>query len=290
MKTLREYIIEADNNKVAIGHFNISNLEALHGIFNAAKSLDLPVIIGVSEGERDFVGVHEVVALVKTLKEKNNFPIFLNADHTYSFEKVVEAVDAGFDAVIFDGAKLSIEENISVTKKCVDYARQSGRDVLVEAELGNIGQSSKILDEVPEGVATDESFLTIVDDAVNFVKETGVDLLSPAVGNMHGMLKSGHNPKLNLNRVKEIRESVGVPLVLHGGSGISDEDFVEAIKSGVSIVHINTEIRIAYRDALQKSLQDSPDEIAPYKILKPAVQAIEDVVKARLKLFNSYDK
>lgn len=290
MNSLRDYIADAERNGVAVGHFNISNLEALHGIFNAAKSLDLPVIIGVSEGERDFVGVHEVVALVKTLKEKNNFPIFLNADHTYSFEKVVEAVDAGFDAVIFDGAKLSIEENISVTKKCVDYARQSGRDVLVEAELGNIGQSSKILDEVPEGVATDESFLTIVDDAVNFVKETGVDLLSPAVGNMHGMLKSGHNPKLNLNRVKEIRESVGVPLVLHGGSGISDEDFVEAIKSGVSIVHINTEIRIAYRDALQKSLQDSPDEIAPYKILKPAVQAIEDVVKARLKLFNSYDK
>ncbi|MCB9806104.1 class II fructose-bisphosphate aldolase [Candidatus Nomurabacteria bacterium] len=288
MKTLREYISEADQEKhVAIGHFNISNLEGLHGIFNAAKDLDLPVIIGTSEGERDFVGVNEAVALVKTLREKYDYPIFLNADHSYSFEKVKEAIDTGYDAVIFDGVKLSYEENVEVTKKCVDYARACGRDVLVEAELGNIGQSSKIVDEIPEGVATDEEFLTNVDQAKDFVDQTGIDLLAPAVGNMHGILKGGHNPKIDTARVKALREGAGVPLVLHGGSGISDDDFVEAIKAGMSIVHINTEIRLAYRDALKKSLQDDPDEVAPYKFLKPSVSAVEEKVKERLKLFNN---
>jgi len=188
-KTLREYINEAKEKGVAVGHFNISNLEGLHGIFNAARKLDLPIIIGLSEGERKFVGVHEAVALVKSLKEQYNYPIFLNADHTYTFEGVKEAIDAGFDSVIFDGVKLSFEENIIETRKCVEYARSQDRDILVEAELGNIGQSSKMVDEVPEGVATDESFMTSVEDAVRFVKETGVDMLAPAVGNMHGMLK-----------------------------------------------------------------------------------------------------
>lgn len=286
MKTLREYITDADQKGVAIGHFNISNLEALHGIFNAARSLNLPVIIGVSEGEREFTGVAEVAALVKALRETYDYPIFLNADHTYSFEKVKEVVDAGFDAVIFDGAKLSFEDNIKETKRCVDYVRSCGRDVLIEAEIGNLGQSSKILDEIPEGVATDESFLTTPEEAKSFVEQTGVDLLAPAVGTLHGMLRSGVQPRVDIQRIKDIRQAVGIPLVLHGGSGTADEDFVNAVKAGISTVHINTEIRVAYRDALKKSLQDNPDEVAPYKILKPTVLAIEQVVLDRLKLFN----
>jgi len=286
MKTLREYITDADQKGVAIGHFNISNLEALHGIFNAARTLNLPVVIGVSEGEREFTGVAEVATLVKALRETYDYPIFLNADHTYSFEKVKEVVDAGFDAVIFDGAKLSFEDNIKETKKCVDYVRSCGRDVLIEAELGNLGQSSKILDEIPEGVATDESFLTKPEEAKTFVEQTGVDLLAPAVGTLHGMLRSGVQPRVDIQRIKDIRQAVGIPLVLHGGSGTADEDFVNAVKAGISTVHINTEIRVAYRDALRKSLQDNPDEVAPYKILKPTVLAIEQVVLDRLKLFN----
>jgi fructose-bisphosphate aldolase class II len=289
MKTLRECIKEAAEKKVAVGHFNISNLEALWGIFNAAKSLDVPVIIGVSEGERDFVGVAQAVALVKSFREKFNYPIFLNADHTYSVDRVKEAIDAGFDSVIFDGAKLSLEENISLTKQCVEYARASGRDVLVEGELGYIGQSSKILDAIPEGVELDESMLTHAEEAKRFVTETGVDMLAPAVGNIHGMLRSGTDPKLNITRVKEISEATGVPLVLHGGSGNSKEDFRDAVASGVSVVHINTEIRVAYRDALKKSLQDNPDEVAPYKILKPAVAGVEKVVLQKLKTFNNLE-
>ena len=272
---------------MAIGHFNISNLEGLWAIFEAAKSLKLPVIIGVSEGEREFVGVRQAVVLVKSLREQYEYPIFLNADHTYSFEKVKEAIDAGFDAVIFDGAKLSLEENIKITKQCVEYARASGRDVLVEGELGYIGTSSKVLNAIPEGVKLDEASLTSPEDAARFVHETGVDLLAPAVGNFHGMLVGGVDPKLNIERVAAVRAAAGVPLVLHGGSGNSEEDFKAAIAAGVSIVHINTELRVAYRDALKLTLQNEPDEVAPYKILKPARAAMEAVVTKKLKLFNN---
>ncbi len=286
MKTLREIVADAGEKKVAVGHFNISDSTAVWAVFNAARNLKLPVIIGVSEGERDFVGVQQIAVLVQSLRSQFEYPVYLNADHTYSFDRVKEAIDAGFDSVIFDGAKLSLEENIAQAKKCVEYARKSGRDVLVEGELGYIGQSSKILDAVPEGVMLDEASLTHPEDAKRFVEETGVDLLAPAVGNIHGMLKGGSDPRLNISVVEKVRESSGVPLVLHGGSGNSAEDFQMAIKGGVSIVHINTELRVAYRDALKRSLQENPDEVAPYKILKPGLQAMVRVVEDKLKLFN----
>jgi len=286
MKTLREVIRDAESNHVAVGHFNISNIEGLWAIFHAARNLNLPVIIGLSEGERDFVGVKQAVALVKSIREEFDYPIFINADHTYSFERAKEAVDAGFDAVIFDGAKLPIDENIKITKQCVEYARSKNPDILVEAELGYIGTSSKILDEIPEGAGVSEETLTSAEDAARFVAETGVDLFSPSVGNIHGMLRNMPNPRLNINRVHAIKEAAGVPLVLHGGSGIADQDFTDAIKAGISIVHINTEIRVAYRDAVKKVLADHPDEVAPYKIMKGAVSAMEKVISERLKLFN----
>lgn len=287
MKNLKEYISEASDRGVAIGHFNISNLEALWGIFNAARKLSLPVIIGVSEGERDFIGTGQAAALVKSLREQYNYPIFINADHTYSFDRVKEAIDLGYDAVIFDGTELSLEENLKTTKQCVEYARKQNREIIVEAEMGFIGKSSKILDGIPEGVKITEEFLTKAEEAKEFVEKTGVDLIAPAVGNIHGMLKGGKDPALNIERVKEIRKSAGIPLVLHGGSGNSAQDFTDAINAGVSIVHINTEIRVAYRTGLQMSLQENPDEIAPYKYLKGAVKAVEKVAEEKLKIFNN---
>src|ERR1035437_830245 len=133
MKTLREYVKEAEEKGVAIGHFNISNLEGFHGVYNAAKKLNVPVIIGLSEGEEDFVGRSEAIGMIKEIREKDKFPIFLNADHHYSFERVKLAIDADFDSVIFDGANLSFEENVKITKQCVDYAKSSGKEVLIEA-------------------------------------------------------------------------------------------------------------------------------------------------------------
>lgn len=287
MKNLREIVALADEKKVAVGHFNISDSEQLWAIFIAARNLDLPIIIGTSEGERDFIGVKQAVALVKSLREEFDYPIFLNADHTYSFERVKEAIDAGYDAVIFDGNKVSYEENVEITKKCVEYAKQSGRDVLVEAELGNIGKSSKMLDAIPEGAEVTKEMLTTPEQLKEFVKETGVDLIAPAVGNLHGMLKHGKNPNIDIERVKELREAGGVPMVLHGGSGISDEDFVKAIEAGISVVHINTEIRKAYRNGIEFSFKENADEIAPYRFMKDGQTAVQYVVEKRLKLFNN---
>lgn len=286
MKNLKEYISEASDRGVAIGHFNISNLEALWGIFNSAKKLGVPVIIGTSEGERDFIGAGQAVALVKSFREQYDYPIFINADHTYSFDRVKEAIDLGYDAVIFDGTELSLEDNLKTTKRCVDYARKTNPEIIVEAELGFIGKSSKILDEIPSGVKITEEFLTKAEEAKDFVERTGIDLIAPAVGNIHGMLKGGKDPALNIERIKEIRKSTGIPLVLHGGSGNSTQDFIDAISAGVSIVHINTEIRSAYRKGLQLALQENPDEIAPYKYLKDAVKAVEKVAEEKLKIFN----
>ena len=187
--------------------------------------------------------------------------------------------------MIIDQAKFSFEDNIRATKECVDYARSvtkdTGRDILVEAEIGYIGSGSDIKESIPEGAGV----LTKVEDAVKFVKETGIDLLAPSVGSIHGLIKSG-KPHIDADLVKQIRETTGVPLVLHGGSGLRDEDFTNAIHAGVSIVHINSEIRFAWKEAVKKFIMENPDEINPTKILKGAVTSIEEVVEARLKLFN----
>jgi len=285
---LLEIIKKADKESVAVGHFNISELAALRAITKASKELKVPVVVGVSEGERDFIGVKQVVALIRILRKEGTL-VFLNADHTYSLEKIKEVVQAGFDAVIFDGAKLPFEENIKKTKEVVDYAKAVNPEIIVEGELGYIGSSSKILEEVPEGAAVKEEDLTKPEDAKRFVEETGVDLLAPAVGNIHGMFKNSPNPSLNAERVKAVREATNVPLVLHGGSGISDNDFKAVIKAGISLVHINTEIRLAWRNGMASALNEKPDEVTPYKLLPAAEEAVYEVVKRRLKLFSGLD-
>ncbi len=283
--SLRYHIENAKQKGVAIGHFNISTLDGVWAVADAAQNLGVPVIVGVSEGERDYVGVEQISAVIASIRKARNQEIFLNADHTYSFDKVQKAIDAGFDAVIFDGAQLSFDENIATTKKCVQYAKQSGRDVLVEGELGYIGTSSKILDSIPEGAAVKEEQLTKIDDALSFVSETGIDLLAPAVGNIHGVVKGG-DPNLNTVRVKEISSTVKIPLVLHGASGNTASDIQESIRNGVAIVHVNTELRIAYRSGLVSALSSEPDELSPYKYLKSAKNAMQKVVEEKIKIFN----
>jgi len=287
MKTLRQSIEEVTSEKKAIGHFNISNIEMMWAVFGAAKELNVSVIIGVSEGERAFIGVKQSVALVRSLREEYNFPVYLNADHTYSFDKVKEAVDAGFDSVIFDGAELPFEENLKITKQCVSYAKSVNPEIVVEAELGFIGKSSKVLDGIPAGVKISEEFLTKPEDALKFVNETGIQMFAPAVGNIHGMFSGGVDPALNVRRIKEISEAVKIPLVLHGASGNSASDISNAISAGVGVVHVSTELRVAYRKALALALQENPEEVAPYKYLKEPIKAVEKVVIEKLKIFNN---
>lgn len=281
---LEDAILDADTRKKALGHFNISTIDALWAIFDAAQKVNVPVIIGVSEGERKFIGLRQMILLVKSIREEFDYPIYSSADHTYSFEGVKKAVDYGCDGVIFDGAQLPYDENVRITRQCVDYAKSVNSDIVVEGELGYIGTSSKLLDKIPDDVL--KTSMTTPEQAQEFVRETGIDFLAPSVGNLHGMLKDAKNPNLDIERIKKIRKSAGIPLVLHGGSGISDEDFIESIDAGISIIHINTEIRKAWRDGVDSFLINNPNIVAPYKILSEAKSAVEGVVEERLRLFN----
>lgn len=287
MKSLREYIVDAEKAKKGIGHFNIANIEGVWAVFNAAKKISeeagelIPVVIGTSEGERDHFGASQIVNLVQDLREDQQYPIFINADHSYSVETAKAAIDIGYDMVIIDLAEKSYEENLAATKEIVEYRNQNNQHTLIEAELGFIGGGSNIKDELPNGVGKES--MTKPEEAKTFVKETGLDLLAPAVGNVHGMIRSG-NPALDPEHVALVREACGVPMVLHGGSGSSDEDFIKVIKAGISMIHISTELRIVFREALEKALSES-DTISPYKYMKAAQDAMQTKVEERIRLF-----
>ena len=285
MMTLKEVMQDAFERKVAVGHFNISDSNQLNGIAAAARELSVPVIIGVSEGEAEFVGLKKAVAMVRAAGEEFGINIFINADHAHSVEGCKRAIDAGFDSVIFDGSKLPLVENIASMKEVVGYANQSGREVMTEGEVGYIGTSSKILDDIPDDVVA--SVLPTPDNVASYVQETGVTAVAPAVGNLHGMLKGRSNPALNIELIQNMRAATDVAMVLHGGSGLTDDDFRAAIAAGMNVIHINTEIRVAYRKGIEEALAANPNEVAPYRYLNGGRDALQTVVRERLKLFNN---
>jgi fructose-bisphosphate aldolase class II len=233
MKMLQDVLQQAAHDRVAVGHFNFSDLVAFNAIAATARALKLPVMAGVSEGERTFVGVGQAVALVRNVREEFGQSIFLNADHTHSLAKAEEAAKAGFDEIIFDGSALPLEENIAQTTKAVEAIKSINPGILVEGEIGWIGASSEILEKAPEKVGV----LTSPQEAKEFVDATRVDVLAPAVGNMHGLLKSmvhGEAEKrLDIQRIADIKAAAGIFMTLHGGSGTRDQDFQQAIKAGI---------------------------------------------------------
>ncbi|MGA7914338.1 MAG: class II fructose-bisphosphate aldolase [Candidatus Acidiferrales bacterium] len=287
MHSLQELLREAQKTGKAIGHFNISDLVLLKAVFAAARELNVPVLVGLSEGEREFVGTRQIAALVRSLREEFDFPIFLNADHTHSLAKGVEAAKAGFDSIVFDMSVLPFDENVRQTKQAVEALKAIHPAMLVEGEIGDIGTGSEIHEQSPDlskGLSTPE-------EAQQFVESTGVDILAPAVGNMHGMLRSmlsGETKKrLDIERIAGIKRAARVFLTLHGGSGTDDADLRKAIAAGINIIHINTELRVAWRHGLEEGLAKHPEEVVPYKILPSAVDAVREVVSSRLQLFNA---
>lgn len=286
MRNLRDTLEKVDSDRVAIGHFNISDLVTLKAVFDAARDLKVPVIVGVSEGERQFMGVRQVAALVKSLREEYDYPIFLNADHTHSLAKALEAAKAGFDWIVFDVSTLPFEENVRQTKSAVEALKGLRPDILVEGEIGDIGSGSEIHEKAPDL----KKGLTSPVEAKQFVEETRIDTLAPAVGNMHGMLESmvaGETRKrLDIERIRAIKSATRIFMTLHGASGTEDDDLRAAIAAGITVVHINTEVRLAWRRGFDAALKEQPDEIVPYKLLPPVVQSVKDVVTARLVLFS----
>lgn len=282
---LNDLLKSAQNEKFAVGHFNVSNLEALRAVVNAAKAVRAPVIIGVSEGELAFFGLRQIVAVAAAFREETGLPIFLNADHTKTFEKIVEAVNAGFDSAHFDGSELSYEDNVRETKRSVEYAKTKNPDISIEGELGYLRGASM----VQETVEISPEDMTDPDMAKDFVVRTGVDRLAPVFGNIHGIVIK-QDEKLDIERLQKIRGKTDAFLVLHGGSGLKPDDIKAAVAAGIVKVHINTELRVAYRNAIESALKEMPRETTPYKLLAPAVAAVQKVVEDKMKIFGSAGK
>jgi len=285
MTSLRETLRQADASSTAVGHFNVSDLVTLYGIVEAARQQRVPVVLGASEAERRFIGVPQLVAIVRSLRETEGPPIFLNADHTHSLAAAVEAAKAGFDWVVCDFSSLTFEENVRRTKEAVLALKSIRADILVEGEIGDIGSGSQIHESAPDTART----FTTPDEAYQFVEATGVDTLAPAVGNMHGvlrsMLKTDAKKRLDVSRIRAIKQRTGSFLTLHGASETDDGDLRAAIAAGITVIHINTEVRLTWRRGIESSFAKHVDEIAPYTLLTPVIGAVKQTVAARLALF-----
>ena len=286
MDTLRDVLTRLQKEGTGLGHFNVADVVLLKAVIAAAGETRLPVLVGASEGEREFIGARQLALLVKSLREETGLPAFLNADHTHSLKKAVEAANAGFDSVGIDFSASPFDQNVARTKEAVQAIKAVNPAILVEGEIGDIGTGS----EIKETAQGDFRNLTTPEEARQFVDATGIDILAPAVGNMHGMLKSMVQGKakkhLDLERIAQIKKAAGVFLTLHGGSGTDDEHFRKAIGAGINIIHINTELRVAWRRSLDESLARDPNEVVPYKILWPVVSSVKEVVSSRLRLFH----
>jgi len=285
MSTLREVLQEAGGRRVAVGHFNFSELVVLKAAGEAASELDVPVVMGVSESEREFLGVRQAAALVQSMREEKGRRIFLNADHTHSIAKAEEAARAGFDMIVFDASEKPLEQNIAETRRGVEAVKSIRPWVLVEGEVGYVGSGSEIHAKRPDNIR-----LTEPEEAREFVAETKVELLSRSVGTTHGMLASmlrgTERKRLDIKRIAAIKKIAGVPLTLHGGSGTDNQDFREAIEAGIAMIHINTELRVAWRRGLEQALKKEVGSVAPYKVLPEVVREVKAVMVERLRLFN----
>lgn len=276
-----EMLKKAKENKYAIAHFNINNLEWTRFILEEVEANQSPVILGVSEGAAKYMGgFYTVSCLVRALMYdlKTTVPVALHLDHGSSVESCYAAIDAGFTSVMIDASKYSLEENIRMTKEVVHYAHSKG--VSVEAEVGHIGGSE---DNVSSSVAYCE-----VADAVELAQATGIDFFAPALGSVHGIYKG--EPKLDFDRMQEIARLTNLPLVLHGGSGIPDEMIQKGIACGICKLNINTDLQIVWSKAVREFLQENESVYDPRKIIKSGEQALKAEVRKKLELLGSMQK
>lgn len=278
---MKEMLHKAKANKYAVGQFNVNNLEYAQAILQAAEQEKSPVILGVSEGAARYMGGFKVVvAMVKALMEEyeTTVPVAIHLDHGSSFEKCAEAIHAGFPSVMIDGSHLPLDENIALTKKVVELAHIHG--VSVEAELGRIGgqEDDLIVDDA-------EAAYAIPSECDTLVKETNVDCFAPALGSVHGPYKG--EPNLGFERMEEVMTLTGVPLVLHGGTGIPLNDIHRAISLGTAKINVNTENQIMQTKIIREVLKEDPNVYDPRKYMGPGRDAIKETVIGKMREFGS---
>ncbi|MEI3612074.1 class II fructose-1,6-bisphosphate aldolase [Pseudogracilibacillus sp. SO30301A] len=282
--SMKEMLNIAKEKQYAVGQFNINNLEYTQGILQAAEEEKSPVILGVSEGAARYMGGFKlVVVMVKALMEeyKTTVPVAIHLDHGSSFEKCAKAIHAGFTSVMIDGSHLPLEENIALTKKVVELAHIHG--VSVEAELGRIGgqEDDLVVDDA-------EAMYAIPSECDQLVKETNVDCFAPALGSVHGPYKG--EPNLGFDRMEEVMKLTGVPLVLHGGTGIPLKDIQRAISLGTAKINVNTENQIMQTKKIREVLAEDPDVYDPRKYMGPGREAIKETVIGKMREFGSTGK
>ena len=282
---IKSIISKANKGKYAVGAFNTSNLEVTLGIVKGAVEKKSPIIIQVSESTIKYAGLKTIAGLVQLVAntEGKNIPIALHLDHGKSFRSVVECIKAGFSSVHIDASDLPYEENVSLTKQAVDYAHRFG--VWAQAELGAmLGKEGMTLSDIPKDR---DSFMTDPSQVKDFVKRTGVDTLAVSVGTLHGYFEG--EEKIDFPRLKKINKEIPkMPLVLHGASGLINDDISGSIKSGVRIINIDTDLRIAFTETLKKTLKEiKPGFYDPRKILTPSIEAISETVKKEINIFGS---
>jgi ketose-bisphosphate aldolase len=282
MKLLHEFFRDARDGGWAIGHFNFATADVLRAIVQGAKGAGAPcVMVGTSEGEADFLGMAQAVALVGAIRQAADFPVFLNADHFRSYEKCKEAIDLGYDSVLFDGGKLSYEDNVAQAQRVWQYAQVSRGSMMVEGELGYLKGSS----EVQKTVTIGPEDYTKPEQAADFVARTGVGRLAIVFGNIHGIVTE-QEEHLDIPHIQKVAAAVpDTYLVLHGASGVADSEVAAAIKAGITNVHFNTELRVAYQEGIKEELTEHPGQTTPYKIFAPAVKKVQKLVEQKVRLF-----
>jgi fructose-bisphosphate aldolase class II len=278
---VNDLLFKADKEGYAVGAFNANNMEIVQAIVEAAEKEKSPVIMQASQGAIKYAGLEFITGMVKIAAEEASVPVALHLDHGTDFDQVVKCIRSGFSSVMYDGSKLSLEDNIAITNKVLDMARPIG--VSVEAELGKIGGTEDLVH-----VEDKDAVFTDPEEARYFVEKTGIKSLAIAIGTAHGQYKG--EPKLDLERLKKIKALTGIPLVLHGSSGVPDEAVQAAIKLGICKVNIDTNIREAFVWKMREVIKNKPDEIDPRKILGPARDAAVEIIRHKMKVFGSSGK
>jgi fructose-bisphosphate aldolase class II len=280
--TNKQLLDRARAGHYAVGAFNTNNLEYMQAILVAAVELRAPVIISAAKSEIDYMDGFVFVAMVRAMAEKLPIPVSIHLDHGPSFDEAVRCLRYGFTSVMYDGSSLSLEENIAITKRVVAAAHACG--VPVEGEIGVIGQAA----DGPEGPKRDMTGLADPVHCEEFVKKTGVDSLAAAIGNAHGFYKG--KPELRFDLLTEIQKRTAIPLVLHGGTGIPEEDLRKAITLGVSKINFSTVMRNGFIETLAKTLNSSPGELDLMKLLTPAKQKMVEIARHHIQMCMSDGK
>ncbi|WP_088106132.1 class II fructose-bisphosphate aldolase [Halalkalibacter urbisdiaboli] len=267
---LNDVLIKASAAQRAIGAFNAHILDMIPQLVETAEEYKVPLIIQITEDTLQFSGLSHVINVARKAIEAVEVPIVLHYDHGKNVSRIKECIDSGFSSVMYDGSKLTFAENASKTAMIVDYAHQHG--VTVEAELGHVGMAE----------STTEQVLTIPEEARQFVEQTNIDALAVAIGTAHGLYKGP--VKLDIERLKEIAKFVSIPLVLHGGSGVTETELKKAIESGISKVNFASELKEPWTKAVRRFLAGNPNEFDPRKILTPANSSYKKAVIEKLEL------